>query len=253
MADVLRRVSSTETLLLRLRSGMMSFGAPTIDGNNPTYTFATRSMVTGLLANALGWDRTDSSKLDKLQSALIVATREDRSGLPLEDYQTVQLGQAHLAIPGWTTSGRPEERGGLNGLNTHIRRRHYVEDAVYTVAVKLRKLDGIPSLEDIVEVLHRPRRPLFFGRKSCIPSEPIFAGIQSASLLQALYKHPLHRHHRSLLVRAWWPRSEPLCDGVTPSAEVVAYDTNDWSNQIHTGRQILLVGSMNYLPLAHAS
>ena len=44
-------------LLLRLEAPLMAFGGTMIDANGPTLDFPITSLVTGLIANALGWHR----------------------------------------------------------------------------------------------------------------------------------------------------------------------------------------------------
>ena len=46
-----------EHLILRLEAPLMAFGATMIDANGPTHELPLRSMIAGLIANALGWQR----------------------------------------------------------------------------------------------------------------------------------------------------------------------------------------------------
>ena len=81
----------------------MSFGGETVDNIGVTRWFPSSSMLTGLLANALGWDRTDGPRHQALQDRLVFAARIDREppgGVPLTDFQTAQLGARDR---GWTT------------------------------------------------------------------------------------------------------------------------------------------------------
>lgn len=96
-----------EHLVLRLEAPLMSFGGETIDNFGVVRDFPAASMLTGLIANALGWRRTDTDKLDRLQDRLVFAVRLDRPGTRFTEYQTARL----LAEDqGWTTRGRPEGR-----------------------------------------------------------------------------------------------------------------------------------------------
>ncbi len=226
-----------DILLLHLAGPMMSFGAPQIDNNNPTYDFPTRSMMTGLLGAALGIDRDKHEQLGALQSALRMACREDRRGTPLLDYHTVDLGQPHLSVGGWTTNGQVETRGGASGDGTHIRYRHYLVNARYTVALTLLAGPAVPSLKDIQAALLEPVHPIFLGRKSCPPSERIFGtSLKAAGLLEALNSQVATR------TRVWWSADEPAHPAFVKSRELVVYDRRDWANRIHTGRSILHEG-----------
>ena len=131
-------------------------------------------MLTGLIANALGWDHRDIDRLEDLQERLRYAARIDRRGEALLDYQTVDLGLPWMlaANAGWTTRGRIAERAGASGEATHQRYRHYRADSIHTVALTL--LDtGSPSLDEVAAALHEPQRPLFIGRRCCLPATPL--------------------------------------------------------------------------------
>ena len=85
----------------------MSFGGETIDNLGVIRWFPAVSMLTGLLANALGWRRVDRERHQDLQDRLVFAARIDREpagGVRLTDFQTAQLGANDK---GWTTRERP--------------------------------------------------------------------------------------------------------------------------------------------------
>lgn len=232
-------------LILRLEAPLMAFGGTMIDANGPTRDLPLVSMVTGLVANALGWRRGDRDAHQKLQARIVMGARLDRAGSPLEDFQTAQLGAKDK---GWTTHGIPEERGG--GADTykspHIRRRHYRTDAFVTVALTLDPAELSPSLDEVAAALASPMRPLFIGRKSCLPSRPVLAEpiLESPGVLEALASAPLAHDDgpptrrrngklasrvRIALPRRAWPASPtPL------RAELVA-DTRDWIAGMHMG------------------
>ena len=83
-------------LVLRLEAPLLAFGGVTIDHVGVTRDFPALSMLTGFLANALGWARTDWEKHQALQDRLMFAARIDRSDEagPLTDVQnaTVKIG-----------------------------------------------------------------------------------------------------------------------------------------------------------------
>ncbi|MBZ0116483.1 MAG: type I-E CRISPR-associated protein Cas5/CasD, partial [Sandaracinaceae bacterium] len=158
-------------LLLRLDAPLMSFGGTVVDARNVTDDFPARSMITGLCGNALGYDHRDVRELARLQERVRIGARRDREPERIVDFQTVDLGQPFL-LEGWTTDGRVEGReGGSAGTGTHIRLRHYLADGVYTVALTLVPADEPPALDDLSRALDEPARPLFIGRKCCLPSE----------------------------------------------------------------------------------
>jgi CRISPR system Cascade subunit CasD len=232
-------------LLVRLDEPLLSFGGTVVDAKNVTDDMPSRSMVTGLLGNALGYDHRDFDLLDRLQSRLRLAARRDRAGERLVDFQTVDLGQGFLEA-GWTTWGVKEGReGGTAGEGTHIRYRHYLADAVYTLAVAIDEAHESPTLHEVAAALDTPARPLFLGRKACLPSAPLKLGlVEAGSLLEALRDAPVssrrgRRGATKCLVRV--PRGTALPEGAA-FAERAVTEERDWPNQIHVGRSIVLEG-----------
>jgi len=225
-----------EVLLLRFDAPLMSFGGTMVDQNGPTDRFPATSLLAGLLGNALGYTHRHSIELGRLQQRIIYAARWDRSPRPLLDYHTVDLGQEKMASPGWTTRGEPEHRGrGEANQGTHIRYRHYWADGVMTVALALDD-DSAPSLDDLAQALRRPARPLFLGRKACLPAAPILLGrTQATDVLDALVAAPpagaAHGGRAPLECEACWP-----VDLATTQGRVTTiWDRRDWTNQVHAG------------------
>ena len=94
-------------LLIRLSSPLIAFGGETIDNLGVIRDFPALSMVTGLIANALGWDRGDDSLHNRLQTRLRMGARLETQGSRITDFQTAQLGANDKA---WTTWGTVDER-----------------------------------------------------------------------------------------------------------------------------------------------
>lgn len=220
----------------------MSFGAAVVDQYNPTWRFPGKSMLAGLLGNALGCDHRDVERLQTLQRRLRFAVRWDAEPQLLTDYQTVDLGQDFLMGTGWTTRGRREDRGkGDATSGTHIRERDYWANGVATVALAFEGAGGEPSLDEIEHALRFPARPLFIGRKPCLPAAPVLLGRrEAAGVKAALSAEPLTDiggRRRPTRIYALWP----LIEG--PGAETVErYDLRDWSNNIHRGAERYAVG-----------
>ena len=142
------------------------------------------------LANALGYRREQRAAHARLQARLVFASRLDRPGTRLTDFQTAQLGRGDA---GWTTRGALEGRtGGPDTYNSpHIRYREYDADKRAVVALRLIDADEVPTLHDLATALQAPARPLFIGRKPCLPSVPLFGGlVEAAGLLAALATLP---------------------------------------------------------------
>jgi CRISPR system Cascade subunit CasD len=221
-------------LLLRLDAPLMSFGAPIVDQHGVTGDIPLPSMVAGLLGNALGFRRTDGERLQRLQDRLVLAARWDRAGEQMRDFQTAEL---RANDRGWTTRGDPEGRAGGAGtyVGKHIRYRWYQADATITVALRLEPAAEAPSLDDLGEALERPARPLFIGRKSCLPAHPIVSGfIPAATVLDAVAAAPLAEGCTAGLRVVMWPQGE----GELPGAERrLVEGRRNWLSGVHGGSE----------------
>ncbi|TVR13369.1 MAG: type I-E CRISPR-associated protein Cas5/CasD [Planctomycetota bacterium] len=235
-----------QVLLLYLDAPLMSFGGTVVDQNGPTEAMPGRSMLTGLIGNALGWQHGDWQPLQDLQARIRHSVRADRMGEMLTDYQTVDLGQDFLRATGWTTRGKREDRKGASGTSTHLRYREHWANAVRTVALTLEPADKAPDLDAITAALLAPARPLFLGRKPCLPAHPLLAPVdpqtgktpslvECTDLRSALINAPWTHPPTDQTVIAWVPEdaSQPEDHPIT----VDVCDERDWRNQLPVGRR----------------
>jgi CRISPR system Cascade subunit CasD len=237
-------------LLLRLTGPLISFGAPIVDKHGVIQQYPALSMICGLLGNALGYDHGEVGRLQRLQERIRYASRQDRRGERMEDYQTVNLGADYMDDDlAWTTRGTLDTRkGGSAATGTHIRFRHYWADAAHTVAVALDPPDEAPTVDDLRAALEHPERPLFVGRKTCLPSEPLLLGtVRADGLLDALRRAPLPEDPDDTeRCRAWWP-TRPDADEDEAFQRPVT-DARDWTNQIHVGQRWIASGHIDLNP-----
>ncbi|QDH13388.1 type I-E CRISPR-associated protein Cas5/CasD [Formicincola oecophyllae] len=166
-------------LALHFQAPLASFGDVMVDNYGNTALFPALSMVTGLLANALGYDRTEKTRLDALQKSLLLGSFHwGPAPERLPDFQTLRLNEPgeHWLNQGWTSFGAPEGRDGEKKPATHIRYRHYLADVDMNVLVASQPTGhGAPTLGDFEQALLKPARPLSLGRKPCLPSAPLLA------------------------------------------------------------------------------
>jgi CRISPR system Cascade subunit CasD len=229
-------------LILKLEAPLMSFGREAIDANGPTRDFPDTSMLTGLLANALGYTRSEAVKHQRLQDRLAFGVRIDRLGHDLHDFQTAQLSKKDI---GWTTHGEPEGRAG--GGNTydspHIRFRHYRADAALTVALRLDPANERPTLDDLAAALKYPARPLFIGRKSCLPSASFFVGMGEAESLVATLQSIPATEPSIAACRFVLPPSET--EGLGKPDIVHVTNKRDWSAGVHAGEERIAIMTLS--------
>ena len=235
-------------LIMRLEAPLMSFGGETVDNLGVIRPFPAASMLTGLLANSLGWRRVESERHQRLQDRLVFAARIDREpagGVRMTDFQTAQLGANDK---GWTTRGVPDERaGGANTYNApHLRYRDYFADMSVTVALRLEPEDDAPTLDDLKAALEEPARPLFIGRKPCLPSAPLLHGdfAHGDTALTALKSVPLPEDgDLPDRVRLTWPDDEGV-EGVDANRHYMLTDQRNWVSGLHGGGRMVCEGAV---------
>jgi CRISPR system Cascade subunit CasD len=232
-----------DVLLLRFDAPLMSFGRAVIDQYGVIQAFPPLSLMTGLIANGLGYHHREAERLQALQQRIQYAVRQDRAGERLMDYHTVDLGQDHLLEDrAWTTHHQTEGRAGAASTGTHIRYREYWAGAIYTIALALLPESNSPSLDDVEQALKWPARPLFIGRKNCLPASPVLLGRDSNAmdLLDALRRAPVPPGVESRpAMMAWWPTTPAAEQGVEKGPYS---DARDWKNQIHVGQRWVATG-----------
>lgn len=220
-------------LHLRLSAPLMAFGGVAIDHVGPTRDVPAASALTGLFANALGWLRQDGATHQALQNRLIYAAVIARQGRLLTDSQNAMLDGKEK---GWTTRGQPEGRAGGSYSAPHRRRRNYLADHECHVVARLAEGYG-PDLDQLAAALDCPARPLFIGRKPCLPSARLFQGwVEGKTALAALTALEIPG-------RAFWP---PEDDGAQPDGATVTgmADLRNWVSGLHGGSRRVIEGHL---------
>jgi len=160
------------TLLMRFAAPMQSWGTKSRFDERDTELEPSKSGVLGLICAALGIDREDWDSLEPL-TRLPMGVRVDREGVLRRDYHTAQ---------------EVIRADGKGMQDTAVSQRYYLADAVFLVGLESADRE---QLERIQEALKNPRWPLSFGRKSFVPSKPVWLedGLREANLEAALVNH----------------------------------------------------------------
>lgn len=239
-------------LILDLEAPLISFGGVAIDHMGVIRDFPAASMLTGLFANALGWRRTEQEKHQDLQNRLVFAARLDRdnpAGL-LTDTQNAKLEKNDR---GWTTWGMVEGRDGASYGAPHRRKRDYHMDALTVIALRLEPEGDDPCIDRLADALERPARPLFIGRKACIPSRPLLPvkGDERFVIAPDAYtavSRPAFRRDGVASprprsgVRAFWPRGEGPDAGSAVHRIYDLPDVRNWRSGLHGGARQVVEG-----------
>lgn len=168
-------------LVLRLAGPLQSWGESSTFNERGTIRFPTRSGLVGLLASAEGRARGEPlTGYDQLGFTV----RIDRPGVLLTDFHTIGGGlDKNATVPTAEGKRRPD------GATTMVTRRHYLSDAVFTVAVT-----GPTELtRRLGDALLNPRWPLYLGRRSCPPDPPLLLRTEVADPIADLTERtPVH-------------------------------------------------------------
>jgi CRISPR system Cascade subunit CasD len=167
------------TLLLRLMGPMQSWGTQSVAGDRDTDSWPSKSGVIGLVCAALGRPRSEG--IEDLAS-LRFGVRVDRCGVAETDFHTAGGGVYPTG-----QSGVPTADG--SGSDTVVSRRHFLADAAFLAGLES---DDAALLMDLHAKLANPAWPLFLGRKSFVPSPPVYMadGLVAVPLEPALKSFP---------------------------------------------------------------
>lgn len=151
---------TTRTLLIRLAGPQQAWGSRSRFATRGTERAPTRSGVLGLVAAALGMERTASLELF---DDLAFGVRIDQPGTIERDFQTARTLDGASSMP--------------------LSERYYLADAVFLAGLESNDNE---LLDRVFAALRRPHYPLFLGRRAFPPAGPLRVWIVEAPLRTAL-------------------------------------------------------------------
>lgn len=160
--------SDKRFLALRLEGSLQSWGFDSQNSRRNTGLMPTKSAIAGMCCAALGLPRGSGKEQDFLTSfrsvrmtAISIPRKGTKKELPvrrLQDYHTVQNTK--------TADGKNKD--------CHITHRQYLTDSSFGV---LLEGDAV-FLGEIAAAIADPKWGIWLGRKACIPSAPVLAGLK---------------------------------------------------------------------------
>lgn len=227
-------------LVLRLEAPLMAFGGVAIDQVGPVRDFPSASMIVGLIGNALGWHWRDRAEHQTMQDRLVFGARREQEGTIVADVQNAQLAKTDK---GWTTRGEPEGRTGASYDAPHRRVRDYHADLSLRVVLRFTD-ESTPTLDDVANALDSPNRPLYIGRKPCLPTHPLVAAGSNRwatgnTVHDALSSIPGHGEKRAL-----WPAAEGPESGDGVDRVIDMPDLRNWRTGLHAGWRRIVEGRL---------
>lgn len=150
-------------LTLQLAGPLQSWGVSSRFAWRTTAPAPTKSGIVGLLASALGWDRTaDLRDLAELR----LGVRVDQPGTRVRDFQTAHHADTRRSMP--------------------LSERFYLADAVFVAAVE----GGDELIHRLYDAVRQPHFLPYLGRRSCPPAQPVELGVSAADIATALETEP---------------------------------------------------------------
>jgi CRISPR system Cascade subunit CasD len=156
---------------MRMEGVLQSWGDRSKWDERDTGEFPSKSGIVGLLGCCMGISRGDQ-RLIRLSDSLNMAVRADKPGSRMIDFHTVQTDRLT----------RADGSSGQSG--TIVSNRSYLQDASFLVLLT----SSDETLSACADALRRPIWPPCLGRRSCVPSRPLFEGDDNgcASVREAL-------------------------------------------------------------------
>lgn len=133
----------------------------------------TKSGVVGMCCAAMGIPRGSDQERDCLEmfrgiSMTAIAIPRRSPGADNEMLEVRRLRDYH------TVQGTRKASGGTK--ETHLTYRYYLQDAAFGIVLAGER----DFLVTVAEAVHDPKWGLWLGRKSCLPSTPVFAGLRDS-------------------------------------------------------------------------
>lgn len=265
-------------LVLRLKAPLAAAGVMSGEELRRTADVPTRSMILGLVGNAMGLDRTnraDMGRLDRLQAATRFAvlmlcvpgrwTDVQNARVPTPDFDDVsrrftsggRIADAPELVIGQSTRDAKKLAEFLK--KPVQRRKQYLTDLHALVALSPAN-DGWPEDPSaLCEALRAPARALWIGRKACQPSAPVLpirALMEADSGPHALVRSCAEAIERDALARGrevldllWEEAPAPGSHaaeslGIAGGFATELPDRKDWIRGVHTGTSVLWRGTL---------
>lgn len=188
-----------DLLIFQLYGPLASWGTPAVGESRPSSDHPGRSALLGLLAAALGIERSDSAGQQALAKSVRFAVKQLSPGQVIRDFHTVQVPKRDRKARYATR--KDEMAFSSDRLNTIISRREYRCDGLWRVGVVTTDASDW-TLQELEAALRQPVFSLYLGRKSCPLAAPLSPQIVKAEGIQQAFNAdlpPVHEQQRRWL------------------------------------------------------
>ncbi len=210
-------------LVFQLYAPLVSWGDQAVGQERPSADHPSRSALLGLLAAALGIDRSDEAQHQKLADSCHFGIKLYSPGLAMRDFHTAQVPPTNKKVKHLYT--RRDELAETK-VGTILSFRSYQQDSFSVAAVWLEG-ENHYSLAQFSGALKAPHFHLYLGRKACPLATPLNPLLKHCeSMKQALDEYlpavELQRLFANSPPRYYWEPSEH--SGLTETFRVPRYD-----------------------------
>ncbi len=175
----------SNTLFLRLEGPLQAWGERGRWSVRDTASEPTKSGVIGLIACALGY--ADDERIRFLSQKTRMGVRIDAPGRIISDYHTIGGGYDSPTL--LTAQGKPKKTP-KGQPHTEISQREYLSDASFLVALQVKDSTDMELISQMALAVQNPVWPFFLGRKACVPSTPVYAGVGDYENLEDSLSQP---------------------------------------------------------------
>jgi len=217
--------SDKSFLALRLEGPLQSWGFDSQYNRRNTGLMPTKSAVVGMCCAALGFSRGSEEEqlfLEDFREIRMIAIAIPRSGTKKE--LAVRRLQDYHTVGGGYDPNNPDERGSItvsaedgkprakNGQSLAVlTQRQYLTDASFGVLLE----GNVKLLKQVADALENPVWGVWLGRKACIPTAPVLAGLKSdrnEALQLLIGERPLYLFTRQEDVESFGDGRDSLLD-----------------------------------------
>ncbi len=194
-----------DVVVFRRAAPLAAFGEIAVGERRGTAARPSHSMVTGLVAAALGLPRYAPGH-EALAAGFWLAVRIDAPGTPLADFHTAQTPPQRR---GARYATRRAELADRHALGTIVSRRDYRADVAFTVLLWPSERPARTPAK-IAAALNRPVFAPFAGRRSCPLGLPVDARVIAAeSVVAAFAAYDAEAAGPPKLTAAWLVHTRP--------------------------------------------
>jgi CRISPR system Cascade subunit CasD len=179
----------TDHLVFALVAPFASFGTVAVGERRPTWDRPSKSQVVGLVAAALGIERSQEARLSELAAGLGFAVRVDNAGRLAVDYHTAQAPKEAALRRRRREAGPVATRAdelACDDLKTILSRREFRTDSLHTIAL-WRVAGRDPTLVRMAEALAAPCFVPYAGRKAHALMLPMWPQVVPASRIEQVF------------------------------------------------------------------